>query len=107
MTGARKRKMRAFSVLFILPEGNFFNICVISMYSVLNTLSEFSKKKITLCNFLLVYKIVESLQCILNVVMDLFDEHEKLKSWSVFKMEYHAMEYHRSMEKKQDFNKQN
>ena len=30
--GARKRKKRAFFVAFILPEGNFFNICVLSQW---------------------------------------------------------------------------
>ena len=39
--GARERKMSAVFVTFILPEGNFFNICFISMYSVLNKLSEY------------------------------------------------------------------
>ena len=31
----------AFFVTFILPEGTFFNICFISMYSALNKLSEY------------------------------------------------------------------
>ena len=35
--------MKAFFVPFVLSEGIFFNICVfISMYSVLNTLSEYA-----------------------------------------------------------------
>ena len=40
--GARESKKRAFFVPFILSEGNFFNICFNSVYSVLNTLSEFT-----------------------------------------------------------------
>ena len=45
-------------------------MCFISVYSVLNTLSEYTYfyilKSITSYTFLLVYKIVESLQCILK-----------------------------------------
>ena len=39
--GARERKMDAFFLMFINSEGNFFNICFISMYSVLNKLSDY------------------------------------------------------------------
>ena len=42
------------------------------MYNVLNTLSEYTyfyiSKYITSCTFLLVFKIVESLQCILKAL---------------------------------------
>ena len=62
----RKRKKRAFFVPFILSEGTFFNIYFISMYSVLNTLSENTCFYISTILrhrlFLLVFKIVESLQ---------------------------------------------
>ena len=48
----------------------FKHLCFISMYSVLNTLSEYTyfyiSKNITSYTFLLVFKIVESLQCILE-----------------------------------------
>ena len=47
-------------------------MCFISMYSVLNTLSEYTyfyiSKDITLYTFLLVFKIMESLQCILKEI---------------------------------------
>ena len=65
--GARERKKRAFFVPFIFSEGN---LCFITMQSVLNTLSELTcfyiSKSITSYTFLHVFKIVESLQCILN-----------------------------------------
>ena len=48
----------------------FKHLCFISMYSILNTLSEYTyfsiSKNITSYTFLLVFKIVESLQCILK-----------------------------------------
>ena len=37
---SQKKKRGHFFVLFTLSEGNFCNICFISMYSVLNTLLE-------------------------------------------------------------------
>ena len=58
------------------------------MYSVLNTLSEYTyfciSKNITSYTFLLVFKIVESLQCIFKKVVDLEKKYrqemkEKLK----------------------------
>ena len=58
------------------------------MYSVLNTLSEYTyfciSKNITSYTFLLVFKIVESLQCIFKNVVDLEKKYrqemkEKLK----------------------------
>ena len=36
------KKKRGFFVPFILSEGIFFGICFISMYNVLNTLSEYT-----------------------------------------------------------------
>ena len=57
-----------FFVLFILSGGNFFNICFISMYGLLNTLVEYTyfyiSKNITSYTFLLHFKIMESLKCI-------------------------------------------
>ena len=68
---SRKKKKSVFFVPFILSELNFFKICFISMHSVLNTLSEhthFYKLKILLHKLLfLVFKIVESLECILKL----------------------------------------
>ena len=69
-TGARERKKRAFFVPFILSEGNFFNIYVLSQCSVLNTFSEdtyfYISKTSTSYTFWLVFKIVESLPFILK-----------------------------------------
>ena len=67
MSWISHRKLRAFFVLFILSkEIFFFNICFISVYSVSNKFSEYTyfylSKHITLYTFLLVSKIVESLQ---------------------------------------------
>ena len=72
MSWSSQKKKRAFFVPFILSEGIFFQrLCFISMYNVLNTLSEYIyfyiSKNITSYTFLLVFKIVESLQCILKV----------------------------------------
>ena len=71
--GARERKKRAFFVSFTLSEGNFLNICVLSQCTVywmhfhnINVHTFTYQKNITSYTFLLVYKIVESLQCILN-----------------------------------------
>ena len=69
--GARKRKKRAFSVLFFFSEWNFFNIYVLSQCIVhWRDFSEYTyfyiTKNITSYTFLLVFKIVESLQCVLN-----------------------------------------
>ena len=69
--GARKRKKRAFFCTVYVVERNFFkHSSFISMYNVLNTLSEYTyfyiSKNITSYNFLLVLKIDKSLQCILK-----------------------------------------
>ena len=62
----KKRKKRDFFVLFILSEGN---ICFISMYSVLNKLSEYIYfyiwRNIT-SFFFVACLIVKNLQCILK-----------------------------------------
>ena len=66
---ARKRKKRAFFVPFILPEGTFFNICVLSQF-IAHSLSEFTyfyiSENITSYTLLPVFKTIESLQCILK-----------------------------------------
>ena len=60
--GARERNKRAFFVLFIM--------CFISMYRVLNTLPEYTcfyiPRNLAPYFFWFVFKIVESLQCILK-----------------------------------------
>ena len=69
--GARERKNRTFLVLFILSVGNFFNICVLSQCIVywihFQNIHTFTYLKTFLHTLLLLaFKIVESLQCILN-----------------------------------------
>ena len=71
LVGARERKNRAFFVPFILSEGNFLNICILSRCIVywihFQNIHTFTYQK-TLHHklLLLVFKIVESLQCILK-----------------------------------------
>ena len=72
--GACERKKRAFFVTFILSEGNFSNICVLSHCIENRTNVQniyfiyfYISKNITSYTFLLVFKNVESLQCILNL----------------------------------------
>ena len=69
--GARERKKRAFSVPLILSEGKFFNICVLSQCIVYwipfqNIQSFTYQKNVTSYTFLPAFKIVKSLQCIIN-----------------------------------------
>ena len=67
--GPSKRKKRAFFVTFISFEGNFFNICVLSQYIVYWIhlyISFHISKNITSYTFLLVFKIVKRLKCILK-----------------------------------------
>ena len=69
--GARERKMREFFVPFILSEGNFFEICVLSQCIVywihFQNISTLTYEKTILHTLLLlVFKIVESLQSILK-----------------------------------------
>ena len=64
---SQKKEEDIFCTIFcILSEGNFFDICV----SAWNTLSEYTyfyiSKNITPYTILLVFKIIESLQCILQ-----------------------------------------
>ena len=77
--GVRERKKRAFFVPFILCEGKFFKICVLSqciLYWIhFQKIHTFTYQKIIIHTLLLlVFKIVESLQCILN-------KFALLKSW--------------------------
>ena len=67
--GARKRKKWAFFVPFILSEGHFFNICVLSQCVVywihFQNIHTFPYQKALFCTLLLlVFKTIESLQCI-------------------------------------------
>ena len=69
--GARKRKKRIFFVPFILSEWSFFRICVLSQCIVywihFHNIHTFTYQKTLLHKLLLlVFKIIESLQCILN-----------------------------------------
>ena len=69
--GARERKKRAFFVPFILSEGIFFNICVLSQCIVywihFQNIHTFTYPKILLhAHLLLVYKIDESLSVSLS-----------------------------------------
>ena len=71
MSWSSRKKIQGIFAPFILSEENTFqDLCFISMYSVLNTLSEYTSfcisKNITSDTFLLVFKIVESLHCILK-----------------------------------------
>ena len=64
--GSRKKKLDIFITVYFVRR-IFFNICVLSQC----TLSEYTifyiSKNITSYSFLLVFKIVESLQCILKL----------------------------------------
>ena len=71
--GARERKKRVFFVPFLLFEGIFFNICVLSQCIVywinFQNIHTFTYQKTLLHTLLLpVFKVVESLQCILNII---------------------------------------
>ena len=70
--GALKRKKGAFFVPFILFEGNFFKICILSQYIVywihFQNIHTFTNQKTLLLKLLLLgFKIIKSLQRILNV----------------------------------------
>ena len=68
--GAHKRKKSIFCTVYFVRRKFFYHLCFISMYNVLNTLSEylyFTYQKILVHTLsLLVFKIVESLLCILK-----------------------------------------
>ena len=71
--GARERKTRAFFVLFILSEGNFFKICILPQYIVYwihfqNIHTSAYQKTLLHTLLLLVFIIVEYLPCILKCV---------------------------------------
>ena len=67
---SRKKNEGVFCTVYFVRSKFFYNFCFISMYCVLTALSEYTyffiSKNITLYTFLLVFKIVESLQCIIK-----------------------------------------
>ena len=73
---ACEKRKRAFFVPIILPEGIFFKMCILSQCIVywihFQTIHTFAYQKTLLHTLsLLVSKIVESLQCILNLKISL------------------------------------
>ena len=68
--GLRKKIERIFCIVYFVQRKIFYHLCFISMYGVLNTLSEYTyfciSKTLLHALLLLVFKIVESLQCILK-----------------------------------------
>ena len=67
---SRKKKEGIFCTVYFVRREFFYNLCLISMYSILNTLSEYLYfyviRNITSDALLLVFQIIESLQCILK-----------------------------------------
>ena len=100
--GACERKKSALFLTFILSEGNFLNICILSqcivywinfqninIYIYIYIPFQYQKKLLhALC--LLVFKIVESPQCILRVLcLYIFDDFVERKYWILtFKVGY-------------------
>ena len=70
MSWSSRKKKEGIFAPFVFPKETFFNISFISMYSVLNVLSKYTyfyiSINISLCTFQLIFKIVESFQCILR-----------------------------------------
>ena len=66
---SRKKKEDIFCTVYFVQRGFFEDLCFMSMYSILNTPSEYTyfyiSKIIAYALLLLVFKIVENLQCIL------------------------------------------
>ena len=60
-----KKKENTFGTVYFIWRNFFFNICIF-MYSVMNTLSEYTYQK-TSYTLLFAFKITESVQCILEV----------------------------------------
>ena len=68
--GLAKEKRGHFLYCLFCPKEIFYHMCFISMYSVLNTISEytyFTYQKHYLIHFSACFENVEILQCILNV----------------------------------------
>ena len=70
---SQKKKQGIFCTVYFVQWKPFKHLCFISMYSVLNRLSEYTyfykSKNITSYTFLLVFKIDKSLQCILKDIL--------------------------------------
>ena len=64
---SRKEKEGIFCTAYFVAGKIFEHLCLITMYSVLNTISEYTRlylsENITSYTFLFVFKIVESLLC--------------------------------------------
>ena len=98
----RKKKERTFSNVYFVRRKLFKHLYFISMYSILNKLSEYKyiyiyiyipfqyQKKLLHALCLLVFKIVESPQCILRVLcLYIFDDFVERKYWILtFKVGY-------------------
>ena len=65
---SQRRKQGIFCTAYFVWRKFFWHLCFTSLYSILNTLSEYTYfyilRNITLYTFLLAFKIVKSLQCI-------------------------------------------
>ena len=68
---SRKKKRGHFCTVYFVRKNFFKHLCFISIYSVLNTLSKYTyfyiSENNTSYTSLLVFKIIESLQCILSI----------------------------------------
>ena len=73
---SRKEKEDNFCTVYFFRRKFFLHLCFISVYSVLNKISEYTyfhiSKNITSYTFLLVIKLVESLQSIPNIIWEKF-----------------------------------
>ena len=90
MSWSLQKKNRAFFVPLSLSKGSFFNICVLSQFIVyrihFQNIHNFTYQKTFYTLFCLVFKIVESLQCILKVVLTIIEHgHTILKTFIQFK----------------------
>ena len=89
---SRKKEEGFFCTVYFVQRWFFLYLCFISMYNVLGTLSIkiyilLDIKKHYFMHFLLVFKIVESPQCILNTQMQLtFWEIHMLIYWQFVKL---------------------
>ena len=89
---SQAKKEGIFCTVYFVRSKFFKHLCFISMYGMLNTLSEYicfyMLKNITSQIFLLVFKIVESLQCILKKELRIFIQF--LKSFVQFRGSVHT-----------------
>ena len=91
MSWVAKDKRGSFLYRLFCPK-EFFCICFILMYKVLNTLSEYTyfyiSKNITSYTFLFVSKFVESLQCIFKRFVWIISQKKSFKTYSVMLVSY-------------------